>query len=85
MYVNRALINNAYFFSLIFAQVLNFHDSLSDAKTATDLQPSYVKAIVTGKSQKRKWGELYVVILPNNNNNKRLAEECFVFKVIFSR
>ena len=32
----------------------NFHDSLTDAKTATDLQPSYVKAIVIGKSQERK-------------------------------
>ena len=33
----------------------NFHGSLSDAKTAADLQPSYVKAIVTGKGLKRKW------------------------------
>ena len=32
----------------------NFHDSQSDGKTATDLQSSYVKAIVTGKSQNRK-------------------------------
>ena len=31
----------------------NFHDSLSDAKTAIDLQPSYVKAIVRGKSNLR--------------------------------
>ena len=29
----------------------NFHDSLSDAKTATDLQPSYVKAIFRGKDE----------------------------------
>ena len=60
----------------------NFHDSLSDAKTATDLQPSYVKAIVTGKSQNRKLQQLYVVIL---TNNKRNAEARFVFKVIFFR
>ena len=33
----------------------NFHESLSDAKTATDLQPSYVKAIVIGEGDKRKW------------------------------
>ena len=32
----------------------NFHDSLSDAKAATDLQPSYVKAIVRGKESLKR-------------------------------
>ena len=40
-----------------------FHYSLSDAKSATDLQPSYVKAIFTGKRHLRKRLEIYVVIL----------------------
>ena len=33
----------------------NFHDSLSDAKTALDLQPSYVGATVIGERHRRKW------------------------------
>ena len=62
--VNHLLTKNESALSFVHQQHLfifinfhtgNFHDSLGDAKTATNLQPSYVKAIVIGEGHKRKW------------------------------
>ena len=43
-------MNTAVYLLLLIMRAGNFHDSLSDAKTAIDLQPSNVNAIVRGKS-----------------------------------
>ena len=43
-----SFVHQQHLFIFINFHTGNFHDSLSDAKTAMDLQPSYVKAIVIG-------------------------------------
>ena len=42
------LLQNKYYFLLYFLTG-NYHESLSDAKVAIELQPSFIKAFVRGK------------------------------------
>lgn len=55
----------------------NYHDSLSDAKAATELQPNFLKAFIRGKITIRVWArDFYDVIVDEAEGriNYRLIE-----------